>query len=454
MLVGEEEEPARCRLIGETDVLAAITSEFLDENASRKDTSAATVCLGRVFMTTFRFQFVPDEHEYDRVRRHLLDRSEDEIESYFLIPLGCIASVKKKNSIVEIFTKDLRQLSFRFDVVEITKIFSVLTTYVFPDKIEFLFAFYHRLSENMLEEEPLLPCVLDWDVYDDQTEWERQGVFENGKWRVTRCNESFCAIDTYPERLAVPATVTDEVLLDAMNFRSLGRIPCLTWLNGANGAALCRSSQPKIGMSKATSPADESLVAAIAASSLLQDQLQIIDCRPMSSALANRAKGYGVESSVNYKNCTISYMEIPNIHSMRESMKKLRNLCASPSCDNLRWLGSIEDTKWLVYVRQLLKSGLHIAQLLRSGESVLLHCSHGWDRTSQIASLAQIFIDPFFRTWKGFQVLIEKEWLSFGHPFHIRHSHGEKADTQESPIFIQFLDCVSQLVRIYPSYFE
>ncbi|POM68289.1 Myotubularin-like protein [Phytophthora palmivora] len=247
---GEEAEEARSRLIGETDVLAAITSEYLDESASRKDTSAATVCLGRVFMTTFRFQFVPDEHEYDRVRRHLLDRSEDEIESYFLIPLGCIASVKKKNSIVEILTKDLRQLSFRFDVVEITKIFSVLTTYVFPDKIEFLFAFYHRLSENMLEEEPLLPSVLDWDVYDDQAEWERQGV-----------------------------------LLDAMNFRSLGRIPCLTWLNGANGATLCRSSQPKIGMSKATSPADESLVAGIASSSLLQDQLQIIDCRPMSSAL-------------------------------------------------------------------------------------------------------------------------------------------------------------------------
>jgi hypothetical protein len=85
------------------------------------------------------------------------------------------------------------------------------------------------------------------------------------------------------------------------------------------------------------------------------------------------------------------------------SMKKLRNLCASSSCDNLRWLGSIEDTKWLVYIRQLLKAALHVASLLRSGESVLLHCSHGWDRTSQIASLAQIFVDPYFRTWKGFQ---------------------------------------------------
>lgn len=38
-------------------------------------------------------------------------------------------------------------------------------------------------------------------------------------------------------------------------------------------------------MSKATSPADESIVAEIASSSLLQDQLQILDCRPMSSAL-------------------------------------------------------------------------------------------------------------------------------------------------------------------------
>lgn len=38
-------------------------------------------------------------------------------------------------------------------------------------------------------------------------------------------------------------------------------------------------------MSKATSPADESLVAAIASSSLLRDFLHIIDCRPMSNAL-------------------------------------------------------------------------------------------------------------------------------------------------------------------------
>ncbi|KAJ0402451.1 hypothetical protein P43SY_000604 [Pythium insidiosum] len=442
------------RFYGEKDVLAAITCEYLDEAASKKDTSAATVCLGRVMMTTYRFQFRPDPHEYERVRRHLLYRSEDEIADFFLLPLGCIAGVKKKNSVIEIVTKDLRQQSFRFDVVEVTRIFSVLTTYVFPNKIDFLFAFYHRLPSSLTDENEVLPCERDWDVYDPRAEWDREGVLDNGKWRVSLMNEGFREIDTYPELLVVPACIPDGILCEATAFRSLGRIPCLCWFNKSNGATLSRSSQPKVGMSKATSPADEKLVAAISASSLLSDALHIIDCRPMSNALANRAKGYGVESTDNYKNCTVSFMNIPNIHSMRDSMKKLRSLCLSLSCDNLQWLGSVEDTKWLLYVRQLLKSALHVAQLLRDGQSVLLHCSHGWDRTSQIASLSQLILDPYFRTWKGFQVLIEKEWLSFGHPFQLRLSHGEKADTQESPIFIQFLDCVWQLLRLYPTHFE
>lgn len=56
-------------------------------------------------------------------------------------------------------------------------------------------------------------------------------------------------------------------------------------------------------------------------------------------------------------------------------------------------------------------------QIENMSTSVVVHCSDGWDRTSQLTALAMLLLDPYYRTMKGFEVLIEKEWLSFGHKF-------------------------------------
>lgn len=60
-----------------------------------------------------------------------------------------------------------------------------------------------------------------------------------------------------------------------------------------------------------------------------------------------------------------------------------------------------------------------------------------------------MLIDPYFRTLKGFEVIIEKEWVSFGHQFDKRCGHFQPEDyeyDERSQIMVQFLDCTFQLL--------
>ena len=187
--------------------------------------------------------------------------------------------------------------------------------------------------------------------------------------------------------------------------------------------------------------------------------------------------GYGYENTANYFNTTITFHGIGNIHAVRDSYNKLSSLCTNPSVNDLVWSQLVEETKWLQWIKLILAASWQLAfHVLYNRLPVLVHCSHGWDRTSQVACIAQILLDPFYRTRAGFCCLIEKDFLSFGHPFHTRCGHGEgKADRgsggnlsgydsgqgsgasdegQMSPIFVQFLDCVFQLVNQCPDEFE
>lgn len=93
---------------------------------------------------------------------------------------------------------------------------------------------------------------------------------------------------------------------------------------------------------------------------------------------------------------------------------------------------------------------------LTEGNNVLIHCSEGYDRTSQLSAITQILLDKYYRTKRGFAALIEKDFVQFG--FQFRHRNGffidETTRDKESPVFIMFLDCVYQIMRQYPKAFE
>lgn len=69
------------------------------------------------------------------------------------------------------------------------------------------------------------------------------------------------------------------------------------------------------------------------------------------------------------------------------------------------FLSGLEGSAWLKHIRAILETAHFVAQALATeGVSVLVHCSDGWDRTAQVCSVAQLLIDPHYRTIQGFQV--------------------------------------------------
>ena len=119
------------------------------------------------------------------------------------------------------------------------------------------------------------------------------------------------------------------------------------------------------------------------------------------------------------------------------------------------FISALDSSGWLKHVKSVLEAASFVARAITDGISVVVHCSDGWDRTAQTCSLAALLIDPYYRTMNGFQALIEKEWIAFGHKFSDRCGHIQLADGKEiAPVFTQFVDCVWQIQLQHPCEFE
>ncbi|KAG3012598.1 hypothetical protein PC121_g15011 [Phytophthora cactorum] len=162
-----------------------------------------------------------------------------------------------------------------------------------------------------------------------------------------------------------------------------------------------------------------------------------------------------MESALVLTECKLIFMGIENIHMMRKSYHKLMDLCTTKQ-NNDKWLDQLASTRWLDHISRILDSAVEIVRIVKEQKSsVLIHCSDGWDRTAQLTALTELLIDPYYRTIVGFERLIEKEWCSFGHKFRDRTSHGASNNTNESsPVFLQWIECVWQVLAQFPSAFE
>jgi hypothetical protein len=323
-------------------------------------------------------------------------------------------------------------------------VYENLYRYAFPlsNNLNF-FAFNHK--PDLLHND-------GWSIYNPEQEYDRMGVVKSKNWRITKINSDFKFSETYPSVLVVPMITTDKELELIGEFRSKNRIPVLSWIkydveSEAYGGAILRSSQPLCGMSGKRNFFDEIFLKNISETNSENKLLHILDARPYINALANCTTGGGYENEKHYTSSKISFLNIENIHTMRDS------LGASNDKD---FFSNLENSKWLEHIKLILDGALKIVDLIESNHNILVHCSDGWDRTSQLSSLSMLMLDNYYRTIRGFQVLIEKEWLSFGHKFETRMGHGtdKYSDQDRSPIFLQFIDCVWQIMQQFKNFFE
>uniref|UniRef100_A0AAV1TQ82 phosphatidylinositol-3,5-bisphosphate 3-phosphatase n=1 Tax=Peronospora matthiolae TaxID=2874970 RepID=A0AAV1TQ82_9STRA len=306
--------------------------------------------------------------------------------------------------------------------------------------------------------------------YDPEAEFARQGALNHPRWRKCTLNENYQLCSTYPSFLMVPESLNDEIIKEAAGFRSKSRFPALSWIHPRTGAPLCRSSQPNTGVLRSTNPEDKKLIWAIRDAAIPVDQaaksrhtlpkkknsvLHIVDARPEINAKSNALAGKGHESVKQYDRdgipmAAITFMGIDNIHVVRNSLAGLAQ--ALYEVEDSNFFGAVQKSRWLEHICSILQGATEVATHLERGEAVLVHCSDGWDRTAQLSSLAQIMLDPYYRTLEGFAQLCEKDWCSFGHNFQRRCSH--PTSDQTSPIFLQFIDAVYQLTLQFPTHFQ
>ena len=246
--------------------------------------------------------------------------------------------------------------------------------------------------------------------------------------------------------------------------------------------------------------------------------LHIFDARPKLNANANALAGKGFEnvSRLGGPNVAkIIFCGIGNIHVMRNSLAELTKTCetynqlvnedigatamkqrrrrrgssssssssskssrptlsssaapnSSASCSSFSATSLSANTsssfhekigrsKWLDHSALLIRSASNIADILQRGQPCVVHCSDGWDRTSQLSALSQLMLDPYYSTINGFKALVEKDFQGFGHKFQDRigvYATNGVSQNERSPIFLQFLDVVYQMYYQQTKHFE
>lgn len=293
---------------------------------------------GVLHITTYRMVFL----SYG-IQSSQKGKIESPSEVVFDIPLALIGRLEEIDQnddfqIVQIFCKDLRNLviSFTQSKHSVNEFITNVSSLVFANT-KALFAYFYR--------DPIDNSTDGWSLYDPHNEYKRLGIPDEN-FRITSINADYSLSPSYPSVLVVPMGISDADIKQAAPFRSKKRIISICWRLIGSNLAIARCSQPLVGVVGRRNSKDEAFLSEISRMatqqsnhrglmltgighgnfrSSPQSHIMILDARPKVNAVANLASGGGWEN-VEDLHTEVQFLNIDNIHVVRESLETMRKL--------------------------------------------------------------------------------------------------------------------------------
>uniref|UniRef100_A0A6B2L1C5 Myotubularin phosphatase domain-containing protein n=1 Tax=Arcella intermedia TaxID=1963864 RepID=A0A6B2L1C5_9EUKA len=354
----------------------------------------------------------------------------------------------KKSVVLEIECKNFRIVRFRFEKGDTNydNMIKVLEFYMEPG-VEDLFAFSFSYSKWKSKH------LNGWEIYDPVLEFHRLGIRNepmnetqnrySQKWRITNFNHGNKVIQSYPKYLVVPASEDDNSLKKKLWLRKDNCIPVLSWIHPNSGAAILRSSQPTPLHQHKQS--DTEYLVSIKKVSL--NNLRIYDLRTKTAAQITKSPISGEEDEAEGGIKSLTFLDLSDSETLLHSISIICEAIYSHFDQSTFWQ-KIVESGWLDIQSKLLFSANMIIKVVDElNESVLLYCCDGSNQTPLLLSTVLLMLDPYYRTIKGFIILIEKEWISYGHKFSSNFN-------SQQPFFLSWMDATYQLLVQNPCAFE
>uniref|UniRef100_A0A4W5RBF6 SET binding factor 1 n=1 Tax=Hucho hucho TaxID=62062 RepID=A0A4W5RBF6_9TELE len=337
---------------------------------------------------------------------------------------------------------------------------------------------------------------------------------KNEPFRISTVNRMYTVCRSYPGLLIVPQSIPDSTIQRISRCYRQNRFPVVCWRSSRTKAVLLRSAglhaKGVVGFFKSPNAPNGVFIKGMTGvvglclgiikhAKLLQSQLQLevyIHLRKWGSIRGSgRLSAYNPEVgnrlsskespqpnggpsealflrqqraylyiigdkaqlkvTDSFQQWEVVPIEVCDVRQVKNSFKKLIKACVPSSEPIMTFHRCLEESEWMCLLHRVLQVSVLVVELLDTGSSVMVSLEDGWDVTTQVVSLVQLLSDPYYRTFDGFRLLVEKEWLSFGHRF--SHRGAQTLASQSSgftPVFLQFLDCVHQIHLQFPMEFE